>query len=178
MALVSCPIYPCRFPSILTCQTSHFSIKNPKFEFWKLKWCGSNLQRCSDVVAFMSHWVWYFKTHISAVVFKMANSVFSLVYILIWNRIGILVWIQFLCVKHCNSFPEHSLVHFSDIQRISWNYLNVLVIIVAIKFIEINPKVFWSESNFVGFRNLSYTYWYADCEFWPYLGTCMLFESN
>jgi hypothetical protein len=35
-----------------------------------------------------------------------------------------------------DSFPEHSLVHFSDVQRISGNYPTVIAIIVGRKFIE------------------------------------------
>jgi hypothetical protein len=68
-----CKIDPCMLNSILTCKTGDFSIKNPKFEFCQLKWHGYNFQRCSDVLACMSHWIWYFRTHIPAVVFKIAN---------------------------------------------------------------------------------------------------------
>jgi hypothetical protein len=78
----------------------------------------------------------------------------------------------------CVSFPKHSLVHFSDIQRISVNYLCILVIVVTIKFIENNHKVFWSESNFVGFRNLSSSYWNAECDFWPSRAPACLFGVN
>jgi hypothetical protein len=45
-----------------------------------------------------------------------------------------------MCVMLSNSFPEHSLVYFSDVQRISGNYLSVLVIVVTIKFIENQPQ--------------------------------------
>jgi hypothetical protein len=38
------------------------------------------------------------------------------------------------------SFPEYSLVHFSDIQRIFGNYSSVIAIIVARKFIENQPQ--------------------------------------
>jgi hypothetical protein len=37
-------------------------------------------------------------------------------------------------------FPEHSLAHFSDVQRISGNYSSVIAIIVARKFIENQPQ--------------------------------------
>jgi hypothetical protein len=43
---------------------------------------------------------------------------------------------QFLCVMLCVIFPEHYLVHFSDVQRISESYLCILVIVVARKVIE------------------------------------------
>jgi hypothetical protein len=36
---------------------------------------------------------------------------------------------------HCDSFLEHPLAHFSDFQRISENYLGVLVIVVTLKII-------------------------------------------
>jgi hypothetical protein len=36
-------------------------------------------------------------------------------------------------------FPEHSLAHFSDVQRISGNYSSVIAIIVARKFMENQP---------------------------------------
>jgi hypothetical protein len=53
-----------------------------------------------------------------------------------------------------NSFPEHSLAHFSDVQRISGNYSSVLVIIVArkihrkstIKCFGVNPTLLGSET--------------------------------
>jgi hypothetical protein len=38
------------------------------------------------------------------------------------------------------SFPEHSLVHFSDVHRISGNYSSVIAIIIARKFIENQPQ--------------------------------------
>jgi hypothetical protein len=37
---------------------------------------------------------------------------------------------------HWTSFPKHPPKHFSDVQRISKNYLRILVIVVTIKFIE------------------------------------------
>jgi hypothetical protein len=45
-----------------------------------------------------------------------------------------------MCVMFSNSFPEHSLVHFFYVQRISGNYSSVIVIIVARKFIENQPQ--------------------------------------
>jgi hypothetical protein len=45
-----------------------------------------------------------------------------------------------MCVVLSNSFPEHPLVHFSDVQRISGNYSSVMAIIVARKFIENQPQ--------------------------------------
>jgi hypothetical protein len=38
------------------------------------------------------------------------------------------------------SFPEHSLEHFSDVQRISGNYSSFLAFIVDRKFIENKPQ--------------------------------------
>jgi hypothetical protein len=38
-----------------------------------------------------------------------------------------------------NRFSEHSLAHFSDVQRISGNYSSVIAIIVARKFMENQP---------------------------------------
>jgi hypothetical protein len=41
-------------------------------------------------------------------------------------------------------FPEHSLAHFSDVQRISGNYSSVMAIVVARNFIENKPQgVLW-----------------------------------
>jgi hypothetical protein len=37
-------------------------------------------------------------------------------------------------------FPELSLAHFSDIQRISGNYSGIIAIFVARKFIENQPQ--------------------------------------
>jgi hypothetical protein len=40
---------------------------------------------------------------------------------------------------HGDGFPEHPLVHFSDVQRISGNYSSVIAMFVARKFIEYQP---------------------------------------
>jgi hypothetical protein len=74
--------------------------------------------------------------HGSIVVIKMLSIVFCLVKINKPSRNIILAWIQFLCVMHCDIFPENPLVHFSTVQRISENYLCILVIVATIKFIE------------------------------------------
>jgi hypothetical protein len=43
-----------------------------------------------------------------------------------------------------NSFPEHPLAYFSDVQRISGIYSSVLALIVDRKFIENQPQdVLW-----------------------------------
>jgi hypothetical protein len=46
---------------------------------------------------------------------------------------------QFLWIGFIRIFPEHSLAHFSDVQRIFGNYSSVIAIIVARKFIENKP---------------------------------------
>jgi hypothetical protein len=112
--------------------------------FCRFKLCDSNFQRCSDVLACMCHWVWYFRSCISTGVIILANSLLSFVYFVIWNRIGILAWNQFLWFVLGNSFPEHPLAHFSDVQRISRIYSSVLAFMVDRKFTVNQPQdVLW-----------------------------------
>jgi hypothetical protein len=61
----------------------------------------------------------------------MANSLISLSYFLICSRVGIFVCVQFLWIVFSNSFPEHPLALFSEVQRISEIYLSVLVFVVT-----------------------------------------------
>jgi hypothetical protein len=70
----------------------------------------------------------------------MANSLVGLSYFLICSRVGIFVFVQFLWIVFSNSFPEHPLAHFSDVQKISGNHSSVIAIIVARNFIENQPQ--------------------------------------
>jgi hypothetical protein len=130
MALVPCQIDQCRWNGILFGKTSHFSTKISNLEFCILKCYGSNFQRYYQELACMPYWVWYFRSCRSTVVIKMANSLVSLSYFLIWIKLGIFLWIQFLWILLSNRLPKNSLVHFSDAQRISENYYSVIVILL------------------------------------------------
>jgi hypothetical protein len=113
----------CIFTGIFTCKSVHFAIKNPNFEFYKLKCGGSNFQRYSDMIACMTHWVWYFRRCRSTVVIKLANRVFGLIYFLIWNRIGIFAWIQFLCVNIWDLFKCSShYCYYKTLRKLTTRY--------------------------------------------------------
>jgi hypothetical protein len=118
--------------------------------------CESNFQWCSSVLTCMWNLVWYFMMHGSVVVIKILSIVFCLVKINKPSRNIILAWIQFLCVMHCDIFPEQPLVHFTNVQRISENYLCILVIVATIKihrklttrYFGVNP-IFWIQELFI-----------------------------
>jgi hypothetical protein len=55
-----------------------FHAKNQNMKFYSLQLCDSNFHGCFGMLACMSHWIWYFRTLMLAVVISMADFVLCL----------------------------------------------------------------------------------------------------